>query len=179
HLIERITNKSITNKFLENELRDILRQRDDLVSDRFDNIIKRAQIIDVKSHINSKELVRLIIDRVCMIGHKNLQINQREIKASVITPFVAVPHLIVDGEKVFDIIIVRCKKGVYLSREYQSVKAIFFLIGTKDEKTMQLQSISSIAQIIYNKNYEKQWLQAKDITNIKDILLLSMRHRIE
>jgi basic amino acid/polyamine antiporter, APA family len=178
HLIERITNKELTNTFLESELRDILRHRDNLQIDHFDKIVKKAYVLDIDEHINSKELVRQLIGDTCLMGYNQLQINQREIKASAISPFVAVPHIIIDGEKKFNIIIVRCKKGIAFSKEYKSIKAVFFLIGTKDEKTIQLQSLTAIAQIIHDKKFQERWLQAKEIHNLKDMLLLSKRRRL-
>jgi len=178
HLIERVTNKKTTSAFLESELRDILMHRDNLIIDRFDRIIKNAEILDIKKEISIKELVRILIERLCESGYKQAQINQKEIQTSVITPFVAIPQLVIYEDKTFKLIIIRCKKGIRFSKQNNKVKAVFLLIGTKNEKTIQLQSLTAIAQIIYDKKFEKQWLYAKNENNIRDLLLLGKRRRI-
>jgi len=48
HVVERITDKELNTVTLEDELRDILLERDDVIEDRFDQLIKKCEIIDVK-----------------------------------------------------------------------------------------------------------------------------------
>jgi mannitol/fructose-specific phosphotransferase system IIA component (Ntr-type) len=52
------------------------------------------------------------------------------------------------------------------------------LIGTKDERQFHLQSLSAIAQITQNKNFEKQWMAARNQDNLRDICLLSERRSL-
>ena len=56
----------------------------------------------------------------------------------------------------------RCREGVIFSPEKQNIKAVFILIGTLDERLFHLQALSAIAQITHNKNFEYNWLQAKN-----------------
>ena len=43
HLIERITAKDLTTHLLETELKEIIRERDEIVKDRFDRVIDFAE----------------------------------------------------------------------------------------------------------------------------------------
>ncbi len=177
-MIERITNKEITSTFLESELRDILRHRDNMKIDKFDRMIKKAELLELEESINITDLINILIKHISSLGYKNIQINQTDIEDSAITGFVAVPHLVVEGDKPFSIIIIRCKKGIHFSKKNNKVKAVFVLVGTRKDKTIHLQSLTAIAQIIYNQKFENLWLRAKDKNNIKDILLLSKRRRL-
>ncbi|MCP4050595.1 MAG: PTS sugar transporter subunit IIA [bacterium] len=67
---------------------------------------------------------------------------------------------------------------MHFSKKNNKVKAVFVLVGTRKDKTIHLQSLTAIAQIIYNQKFENLWLLAKDKNNIKDILLLSKRRRL-
>jgi len=58
HLVERVTAKEITTYSLESELREIIRERDDIIKDKFDHIIERAPILDVDGKIMADELFR-------------------------------------------------------------------------------------------------------------------------
>ncbi|MCP4050596.1 MAG: amino acid permease [bacterium] len=107
HLIERITNKEITSTFLESELRDILRHRDNMKIDKFDRMIKKAELLELEESINLTDLINILIKHISSLGYKNIQINQTDIEDSAITGFVAVPHLVVEGDKPFSIIIIR------------------------------------------------------------------------
>ncbi|MBN1997328.1 PTS sugar transporter subunit IIA [candidate division KSB1 bacterium] len=102
--------------------------------------------------------------------------RERE-SSTALTPFLAIPHIIVEGNGIFKMFVVRVKKGVIFSEKFDSVKAIFFLIGSKDERQFHLQALSAIAQITYNLDFEEQWLEAKSIQNLKDICILSKRRR--
>lgn len=55
HLIERITAKELTTRSLESELREIIRERDEIVKDRFDDIIERVTVLDVERSMPLEE----------------------------------------------------------------------------------------------------------------------------
>jgi len=48
HVVERVTDRELNTITLENELRDILLEREDVIEDRFDQLIKKCEIIDIK-----------------------------------------------------------------------------------------------------------------------------------
>jgi amino acid transporter len=60
HLIERITNREITTGTLENELKEIIHERDEIQKDRFDHIIEKSIILDIEESVTVEGLFRLI-----------------------------------------------------------------------------------------------------------------------
>ena len=60
HLIERITAKELTTYSLESELREIIRERDEIVKDRFDNIIENCVILDIPHSMNVTDFFKLV-----------------------------------------------------------------------------------------------------------------------
>ncbi|MDA3886557.1 MAG: amino acid permease [Candidatus Delongbacteria bacterium] len=184
HLIERITNKQFLTGGLESELKDIIRERDDIVKDRFDNLVEDRCVLDIKKKINKEELFELIAETV----HEKLSIphhmiyellTAREAESSTaLTEFLAIPHIIIEGEKTFEMLIIRSKHGIELSEQHKDIKAIFVLLGTKDERNFHLRVISAIAQIVRDPEFEKKWIAAKNPENLRDVILLGKRVRM-
>ena len=183
HLIERITNKELTGYNLEAELREILHQRDDIPMDRFDQLIKKSPVLDLKGPIEvddffQKASARLANETGMEKNALLILLQAREMETSTaISPFVAIPHLIVEGNNKFNILLVRCREGIKFSEENESIKAVFVLLGTKDERNFHLKSLSSIAQIVQNEGFEERWLAARNEGALADILLLGERKR--
>ena len=183
YLVERIINRKLSTDNLENELKQILTQRDHLITDRFHLLIESSIILDLEESINKDALFSLIasecsgelkMDLDELLGY----LHERENESSTaLTPFLAIPHIIVEGESIFKMLVIRASKGIVFNDNFNSIKAIFVLIGSRDERQFHLQSLSAIAQITHNKDFEKRWLKAKSKQNLKDLLLLSDRKR--
>ncbi len=107
HLVERITAKELTTHSLETELKEIIRERDDIVKDRFDHIVEESLVLDINQSITLEEFFRLVADSMS----KRLEINadtlyqalikrERE-NTTVLNPDLAVPHIVIEGEHKF------------------------------------------------------------------------------
>jgi len=183
HVVERITDKQLKTVTLENELRDILMERDQIIEDRFDRLIKQCQILDVKGRKSFEQISR----QVAKILQTKLDISEyvllekflhREAQAgTVVQPGFAIPHIVVDGQQKFDIVLVRAIDGVDFPNAPDPVRVMFVLAGTRDERNYHLRALMAIAQIAQQKNFEQQWLAARDATALRNLILLSTRKR--
>jgi amino acid transporter/mannitol/fructose-specific phosphotransferase system IIA component (Ntr-type) len=183
HIIERITNKDLTDYSLEEELKEIIRERDEIVQDRFDRIVEHAGVLDVENRLEMEEFFRALAGVLA----KQLNMEQdailkrlieRESESSTaLSPSIAIPHIIIPGEHKFEILLARCKKGIRFSEAAPHVTAVFVLIGSRDERNAHLQALASIAQIVQEPNFEKKWLNAKNTEALRDLILLGKRRR--
>lgn len=184
YLVERITDKALVDYSLENELKDVIRERDDITMDRFDKIIDQCEVIDVKGKVTAHQLFESVAekfaDRVGLDSKSFLEsmIEREEQSSTVISDSIAIPHIVIKGEKQFDILLIRSAEGITFSDEYNSIHAIFMLVGTRDERNFHLRALSAIAQIIQAPDFEKKWLRAKNAAGLRDIILLGERKRI-
>jgi len=179
HLVARITAREIATRTLEKELREILLERDAIVEDRFDERLKTCPIIELTRPMARDEFLRYISD----ILSKRLNMDadiiyerfvQRESQSStVIHPGLAIPHIIIDGEKKFDLIIVRAKPGIDF--DGSTVHTVFVLVGTLDERNFYLRALMGIAQIVKHPEFEKEWLNARDTEDLRNIALVMRR----
>ncbi|MBN1151449.1 amino acid permease [candidate division WOR-3 bacterium] len=185
HLVERITNKKMHSDSLELELKKVISDRDEIVFDRFDKLIDNALVYDIDAEMNLEELFSMISEDVADKLNADTEtikksfMDRENLASTAITPFVAIPHIIVEGEKIFEIIVARSLKGLVFSEEKSSVRAVFVVIGSLDERNFHLQALSAIAQIVLNRKFEKRWLNCKNLQAIKNLIQLSERRRFE
>lgn len=183
HLIRRITRNRMPRHGLERELREIIRARDEIVSDDFDHCVENAPIIVYDKADNFDALAREICRTSDHLASQSgiladLLIRREETSSTVLTPYVAIPHLMIDGKNIFELIIVKATHGVqFPGNAAPQVKAIFFLFGTADQRNLHLKSLAAIAQIIQSPTFEKRWEKADTPEKIRDLLLLAKRNR--
>jgi mannitol/fructose-specific phosphotransferase system IIA component (Ntr-type) len=107
----------------------------------------------------------------------NLFMEREKQSSTVITPHLAIPHIIVEGTGKFDILIVRCRKGIVFPETPQPVRTMFVLVGSRDERNFHLRALAAIAQIAQGKNFDKRWLSARNTEELRNIILLAERKR--
>jgi APA family basic amino acid/polyamine antiporter len=185
HVVERVTDRELKTVTLENELRDILFERDEIIEDRFDQLIRQCQILDVKDRVPAEKIFR----EASTILSRKLQTDEyvlfekflyREAEGStVVQPGIAIPHIIVDGERKFDILLIRARDGIDFPHAKDPVRIMFILAGSRDERNYHLRALMAIAQIAQEKDFEKKWLAARGMEGIRNLILLSKRTRDE
>ena len=184
HLIERVSDRKLTDHHLETELKDIVHERDQVLKDRFDHLIEKCTVIDIDSGITLAEFFRKAAESMC----ESLDLPESEIydmlmqrekeSSTVLNNFLAIPHIVVPGEKHFDILLARCKEGIKFNDKRPKVHTVFILMGTKDERPFHLQSLAAVCQIIQQDNFEKNWFEAKGEAALRDVILLGKRQRL-
>ncbi|HAV42815.1 TPA: hypothetical protein DCX15_02200 [bacterium] len=183
HLIERITAKELTGHLLETELKEIIRERDNILPDRFDEIIEKSKVLDLKGTISLEEFFRLaalaMADNLKVEPDLlvNLFMKREKESSTVISPGLAVPHVIIDGEHTFDILLARCEEGIIFPESVPRVHTVFVLVGTRDERNFHLRALAAIASIVQDPNFEKRWKEARGEEALRDIVLLGRRRR--
>lgn len=184
HIVESITAKEFEDIPRRNELREIVIEQEGSVDDRFDRLIKKCEILDIDHSVSQKEMFEMVSDALSgRVGgsKKNLfsLFMEREKQSStVILPGLAIPHIIAGGIKEFDILLVRCKEGVVFSDVSGAVHTIFVLAGPPDERNFYLRALADIAYIAQDKNFGRNWLTARDIEELRDIILSAERKRV-
>ncbi|MBW7989652.1 MAG: amino acid permease [Planctomycetes bacterium] len=183
HVVERVTDRELKTVTLEDELRDILLERDEIIEDRFDELIRGCEVLDIQG----KKKAETIFRQVSAILAKRLETDEyvlfekfihREAEGgTVVQPGFAIPHIVVEGENKFDILLVRARDGILFSHASDPVKIMFVLAGSKDERNYHLRALMAIAQIAQEKRFEQQWLAARDTQGLRNLILLSTRKR--
>ena len=183
YMVRNVVAKEIYRSELEAELRDIAFHRDNVVQDRFDALIHDCVILDLPESVDVDGLFAQAAEALAPrleVPADALQekFRQREGQSStVIQPGLAIPHIIIEGEKHFDLLVVRCCAGMTFEDEKAPVTTAFFLIGTTDERNYHLRALMAIANIVQEPDFMTRWMTSQSSEHLRDILLLSGRQR--
>ncbi len=182
HLVERITARELVDTSLEEELKEILHRRDNIIKDRFDHLIEDCEVLDLSGRIHRE----VFFSTVAEVLARRLDLNKDKIKdlllkremqsTTVIEKGLAIPHVVVEGEGKFDIVLVRAKDGIIFP-PHEDVHMAFVLIGSKDERNFHLRVLMAIAQIVREHNFYKNLMRAKTEEQIRMLVLSSTRRR--
>jgi amino acid transporter/mannitol/fructose-specific phosphotransferase system IIA component (Ntr-type) len=183
HVIKRMMDERITENFLEDELREIVINRDNIEQDDFDTLVKQAKVYDIDHSINFDSLLSITVEDIArQVNLDEAEIyrrfNERQAELSTaLTPFIAVPHIITDDDSKMFLTLVRCKEGIKFSDDEDSVKAAFLFGGPYDMRTFHLKILSSIAEIASEENFPDMWMAAKNEDDLKNLFVLNSRKR--
>ena len=182
-VIARLMARELVTASLESELRDIVRVRDEIVVDRFDRLVEQAIFLDVDRKLDLEEFVELAADKLASRMKLDADVLARMLRdreaesSTLLSPTLAVPHVIVPGEGRFELLLARVREGVRFSAQAPGVHTIFVLVGTRDERNFHLRALAAIAQTVQAKDFERRWLSARNEQALRDIMLLSSRDR--
>jgi len=183
YMVRRIVSREMYRSTLEDELKRIALERDEVQEDRFDRLARTAGILDLPEALSADELfsraAAALSPRVGMEEAALLELlRAREAQSStVVEPGLAIPHVIVPGEGVFEVLLVRCRAGARFPGQDEPVFAAFVLVGSADERNYHLRALMAIAQIVQEPHFRRRWLAAADAEQLRDLVLLSRRSR--
>jgi len=183
HLLQRLTDRQLVTGTLEDELKEIVHERDQIVLDRFDRLVEQAAVLDLDEPMDLEAFFDRAAERLAgrlAVAPKVLaeMLRRREAESStLLSSSLAVPHVVVPGQERFDLLMARARGGVRFSDDAPAVKTIFLLAGTRDERNFHLRALAAIAQIVQEKDFERRWLDAKGEQGLRDVVLLSSRKR--
>ena len=182
-LVRNVVSKEIRHGDLDKELLNIALERDEIVRDRFDEIIAASPILDIHEETTASEMfaraAQLLAPRMGMDAGRLVELLEaREAESStVIQPGLAIPHMIVPGRGLFDVLLMRCKAGVSFPGREAPVHIAFMLVGSEDERNFHLRALMAISHVAGEPEFFRRWMTAPGPEHLRDIVLLSKRRR--
>ena len=183
YVVQRLLSRSMSRGILRKELREIIRERDDIVEDRFDRLIHECEILDFTESMDLDEFfkkVSSVLSKRVNLGediiYKLLWERERE-SSTVISSSLAIPHIVIPGKGKFDVLLARFKDGIVFDKGSPPINKVFVLIGTREERNFHLKALAAIAQIAQDDEFEKNWLEARNVDELRDVVLLGERKR--
>lgn len=183
HLIESVLDRELVTGRLESELKDVVRERDLVKADRFDELIEECRVFDIEKPTKSKSLYEMagkhLSDKFGMDSEEIVSklIEKEKECTPVISKNTAIPHAIVKDDGIFHVIMARCREGVEFEGTNSRPEIIFVLIFSRDQRNLYLKVLAAIARIMQTPEIEKKWLKVKGERGLKDLVLLIKRRR--
>jgi len=183
HIVRRITSRELATSMLDTELREILKERDEITEDRFDELIKRCTILDIEERHGLEEFFGHVAKVLCYELDMTVEdvlelLMERERQSTTaLRPGLAIPHIIVEGQGRFSVLLARSREGIAFSGEAPPVHAVFVLIESADERNYHLRALMHIAQITQDPGFDEKWKRARGPEELRNIVLLGERRR--
>lgn len=164
-------------------MKDTVHQRDEILKDRFDHLIETCPVLDIEEEIKVEDFFRrvavVVSDALKMSVDSvfELLLEREQESSTALNAYLAIPHIAICGEHHFGILIARCRDGIEFSEAAPRIHAAFVLIGTRDERTFHLISLSAVAQIVQEEGFEEKWMTADNPQALRDLVLSGRRKR--
>ena len=187
HLFARLGEQRFEG--LDRELRGIMKEKGVREEDPFDELVARAQVMEFTKEHQFGEITR----QVAIEFERNLGIDAKELEqgflegsrigATPISRGAALPHIRLPDLKLAEMVIVRVNELCFVEAPDFSGKislqgpihAFFYLISPNENPGQHLRILAQIAGRIDDENFLKDWLDASDEQELKEILLRDER----
>jgi mannitol/fructose-specific phosphotransferase system IIA component (Ntr-type) len=143
----------------------------------FKELLAKVPILDFDEPIESKDYFQAacsIISEIVKIDSDTLLnyfIQEEKLGNPSFAPGIAIPHIMVEQEVPFSVVVARCKKGISNWSTVGEPKIIFTIVTSSLNRNIHLHFLSNIAQILNDPEFEQAWLAAKSKENLRDVLL--------
>lgn len=184
-VVRRVTDSDLVTSIpsLEGELREILKERDEIVEDRFDCLIHECTILDREGGETVWEFFRGIAGTLAGELNMNedrvyeLLVERENESTTALRPGLAIPHIVVEGEGVFRLLLARSREGISFGEGAPPVHAVFVLMGSADERNYHLRALMHVAQITQEPGFDARWKAATGPEQLRNTVLLGERRR--
>ena len=187
HLFARLGEQRFEG--LDRELRGIMKEKGVREEDPFDEVVARAQVMEFTKEHQFSEITR----QVAIEFGRNMGVDAKELEqgflkgsrigATPISRGAALPHIRLPDLKLAEMVIVRVNELCFVEAPDFSGKillqgpihAFFYLISPNENPGQHLRILAQIAGRIDDENFLKDWLDASDEQELKEILLRDER----
>ena len=178
YLLRRIIDRHLDSGNLEDELLDVLLYRDEVKLNTFQEMAQKAGILDLPYSMAFANMLKASSKTLATeTGLAPELLEQRFLQrqaegSTAFSPFLAIPHFIIEGEHELFMQIIRCREGIFFDEQHNSVKAIFLLGGGPHQRRKHLECLATIATMAEETlDFEQQWLSANSVSELRNLVI--------
>ncbi len=144
---------------------------------RFEALVRTAPVLE----LDGPTPMVMFFDRIGSVLAPRLGLDaerlsvllmQREADAgTVVLPGLAIPHISIPGEGVFEMVIARARTGGIVFPDREPVRAAFVLVSTSDERSFHLRALAGIAHAANRDDFDDRWANARTADDLRALLL--------
>ena len=175
--------KSIYSRKMDKEVKTLIHDSDAQKRARFDRLIDESTVLDLPSSVTydlffdqAADALSVSLDVSKEYIYQLLMEREKE-SSTAFRPDLAIPHIIIDGQNMFHLLLARCKEGIYYSELAPKVRAVFLLVGTSDQRDFHLYALASIAEVVQQTYFHERWLKAKNKTALRNMAKTKKTYR--
>jgi Kef-type K+ transport system membrane component KefB/Trk K+ transport system NAD-binding subunit/mannitol/fructose-specific phosphotransferase system IIA component (Ntr-type) len=173
NMVGRAASSQIVTRAMDREVETIIHTGNDHKRVRFEQLINSSTVLDLPTAMPFDrffdQAAHALSPHVALSGDVLFQLlMEREKESSTaLRPDLAIPHIIIDGQNAFHILLARCREGIFFSELAPQVRAVFVLAGTRDQRDYHLYVLSAIAQAVQQTHFQEKWVRAKSISSLR------------
>lgn len=177
NIVERITGIKTNDNLLDEELREIIIERDNVTKERFIKQMSKCPIIDLRNSVTSDEILDIVSFALAMQLEKSPKQLYKLLKkverkpSKKIDSGVAILSATIKGKEKFEFVFVRDLEGITFSNNIIPVHAAVIIIHSSDEWFYHLHSLTWIVEIIHNNDFISKWVSAESKKEMRQIIL--------
>lgn len=168
---------------LEHELREIMKEKGLREEDPFEDVITRAQIIDLEQPMTFEGLCDEVIQRISQQeplvtgSHADDFIKSMRNTYTLIEQRAALPNLRLEQAEHAQLVMVRSRDGVLVDHDQDErteqvrIHAFFFLVSPEANPGQHLRILAELSNHISVDNFVEDWQRALDDQELKEIML--------
>ncbi len=183
-IIKKLTEVE-SDHVLDEELRGILVERDNLTEERFENKLKKAVYMDVDHFMAPEDFAKEVAPALC----HNLKMSEYEFNRAcvergdnsnmIVRPTFAIITFDIEGKNQFQMAMVRTLRGARFSDDFPPVHAAFIVVHSPDQTNFYLHSLMWLIQIAEWVDFENEWKGAMTRTGLRLVLLKAWEKRVK
>jgi basic amino acid/polyamine antiporter, APA family len=183
HLIERFSDKHLTENILEDELRMAIMRRESIEQDNFDKLLVKAQLIEIPGPLDLEPALTNAFENI----HKEVEPDPDELQEHFLKKAIgqdvcafenfAVIHYIPQKEMPMFLMMIRSANGIKMPFNNQIVNGIFLLSGSRDHHFLHVKTLASALELIQSDRLREQWLKKDNVIELKNMMILNNRKR--
>ncbi|MHC4915047.1 MAG: amino acid permease [Planctomycetota bacterium] len=162
---------------LDRELREIMKEKGLRPEDPFAEAIGRAKVIDLPETAEWDELMREAVAHFSERYPREADAIRRglyDASKKGDTPAaegIALPHVLLEGERQYEVLMARAKSPLHFPGVAQGVRAVFVLLGSKEDPQQHLRMLATVARRAEEQDFLQRWTKAADEEHLKRIML--------
>jgi basic amino acid/polyamine antiporter, APA family len=174
HILKNLirADRELTGVDVSTELKEIVISRDNIGDDsyyhrlkqeRWGRILERSRVLDIDASIRMESMFRRVaevlsktvpMDKTAML---NRFMEREETSTTIIEKGIAIPHLIIKGTNVTDVLFVRAKNGVVFPDD-QVVHTVIVVVSSLDQRQIHLKLLAYFVSMIEDPEFSNEWL---------------------
>ncbi len=180
HVIKDFFGIKQKGRMLDEELREIMIDRDDTTVARLERKICEGEVLDINYFLAPDKFTRKISYPIAKrVGMEPDDVYRELFRPEeesylIIRPSFAVISYHVKRRDTFEIVMVRTKRGAMFSEDSPPVHAAFVIVSSLEEKSFFMNTLMWLVRAGERPGFAEEWKDAKDQDELKEVILRSL-----
>lgn len=176
-VVKKMVDIDTEDHLLDEELREICIERDNISERRFIKKIQSCPVIDRRFFVAPAEFANDVSTHMCKsLKCSRAQLYDKLLKRDkesnmMVHNGLAIISFKIKGKEKFEMALVRSEKGAYFKEDSPPVHAAIVVVHTPDQEGFYVHALMWLIQISEVERFQEKWRKAKSKKNLRKLVL--------